>query len=88
MGSRRVSEVEPGSVHDLTAARIHALPVLYRAAADDVRDDGAVLTRDGRLFSQGRTRPGIDVSSQMAQPGGRPALLTSGPGVPPSQVVR
>jgi hypothetical protein len=24
---------EPGSVHDLTAARIHALPALYRAAA-------------------------------------------------------
>jgi hypothetical protein len=29
----RVSEVEPGSVHDITAARIHALPALYRAAA-------------------------------------------------------
>jgi DDE superfamily endonuclease len=28
-----VSEVEPGSVHDLTAARIHALPALYHAAA-------------------------------------------------------
>jgi len=28
-----VSEVEPGSVHDLTAARIHALPALYQAAA-------------------------------------------------------
>jgi hypothetical protein len=28
-----VSEAEPGSVHDLTAARIHALPALYRAAA-------------------------------------------------------
>ena len=28
-----VSEVEPGSVHDLTAARILALPALYRAAA-------------------------------------------------------
>ena len=27
------SDVEPGSVHDLTAARIHALPALYRAAA-------------------------------------------------------
>jgi hypothetical protein len=26
--------VEPGSVHDLTAARIHALPALYHAAAD------------------------------------------------------
>ena len=28
-----VSPVEPGSVHDITAARIHALPALYRAAA-------------------------------------------------------
>src|SRR5215510_2920055 len=29
-----VSDVEPGSVHDLTAARIHALPALYHAAKD------------------------------------------------------
>ena len=28
-----VSPVEPGSVHDLTAARIHALPALYHATA-------------------------------------------------------
>jgi hypothetical protein len=28
-----VSDVEPGSVHDLTAARIHALAALYQAAA-------------------------------------------------------
>jgi hypothetical protein len=28
-----VSDVEPGSVHDLTAARAHAFPALYRAAA-------------------------------------------------------
>ena len=28
-----VSPAEPGSVHDLTAARWHALPALYRAAA-------------------------------------------------------
>jgi len=27
------SDVEPGSVHDITAARAHALPGLYRAAA-------------------------------------------------------
>ncbi len=31
-----VSGVEPGSVHDLTAARAHALPALYRAAAADL----------------------------------------------------
>jgi hypothetical protein len=29
-----VSPVEPGSVHDITAARAHALPALYRAAAN------------------------------------------------------
>lgn len=28
-----VSAAEPGSVHDITAARVHALPALYRAAA-------------------------------------------------------
>ncbi len=28
-----VGPAEPGSVHDLTAARLHALPALYRAAA-------------------------------------------------------
>jgi hypothetical protein len=28
-----VSPAEPGSVHDITAARIHALPPLYRSAA-------------------------------------------------------
>ena len=31
-----ISDVEPGSVHDITAARIHALPALYRAAAADL----------------------------------------------------
>ena len=41
-----VCDGEPGSVHDLTAARIHALPALYRAAADlpalaDLGYDGA-----------------------------------------------
>ncbi|MFE4416118.1 transposase family protein [Streptomyces sp. NPDC056821] len=29
-----VSEVEPGSTPDITAARIHVLPALYRAAAE------------------------------------------------------
>lgn len=31
-----ISDVEPGSVHDLTAARARALPALYRAAAADL----------------------------------------------------
>jgi hypothetical protein len=28
-----ISPAEPGSVHDITAARLHALPALYQAAA-------------------------------------------------------
>jgi hypothetical protein len=32
-----VSEVEPGSVHDIAAARAHALPALYHAAATGLR---------------------------------------------------
>jgi DDE superfamily endonuclease len=32
----RVCDVEPGPVHDITAARIHALPALYRAAAHEL----------------------------------------------------
>jgi hypothetical protein len=31
-----ISKAEPGSVHDITAARTHALPALYRAAAADL----------------------------------------------------
>jgi hypothetical protein len=31
-----VSDAEPGSVHDITAARIHALPALYWAATADL----------------------------------------------------
>ena len=31
-----VSDAEPGSVHDITAARLHALPGLYWAAAADL----------------------------------------------------
>ncbi len=44
-----VSPAEPGSVHDLTAARVYALPALYRAAATnlptlaDLGYDGAGL---------------------------------------------
>jgi hypothetical protein len=31
-----VSPAEPGSAHDITAARVHALPALYQAAAADL----------------------------------------------------
>jgi hypothetical protein len=43
------SEAEPGSLHDITAARIHALPALYRARE---RPD-----RPGRSRLRGRARP-------------------------------
>ena len=39
------SEVEPGSTHDITAARAHCLGALYRAAADGV----PTLTDKARL---------------------------------------
>jgi hypothetical protein len=29
-----VSQAEPGSVHDMTAARIHALPALYHGVEE------------------------------------------------------
>jgi hypothetical protein len=71
-----VSPVEPGSVHDITAARVHALPALYRAAADlptlaDLGYDGAGIgihlpvrqPADGReLDTNTRTRNAIQRS--------------------------
>lgn len=33
----RASQAEPGHVRDITAARVHALPALYRAAASECR---------------------------------------------------
>jgi DDE superfamily endonuclease len=57
-----VSDVEPGSVHDLTAARAHALPALYHAAATglpplaDPGYDGAHRHPDSRQTT--RRRPG------------------------------
>jgi hypothetical protein len=51
-----VSPVEPGSVHDITAGRTHALPALYHAAADlptlaDLGYDGAALASTSRSNS-------------------------------------
>src|SRR6202050_913920 len=42
------SPAEPGSVHDITAARIHALPALYRAAAAGADPGYAVSAMPGR----------------------------------------
>lgn len=46
-----VSDAEPGSTHDITAARIHALPALYPAAAAGLRT----------LADKGYTGAGIGV---------------------------
>ena len=54
------SDAEPGSVHDLTAARIHALPALYRAAADGLP----------ALADPGYDGAGIGVLTPVKQPPG------------------
>jgi DDE superfamily endonuclease len=59
-----VSEVEPGSVHDLTAARIHALPALYRAAGHDLPT----------LADPGYDGAGIGIHIPVKQPGGNQEL--------------
>ena len=53
-----VSEAEPGSVHDITAARIHALPTLYWAAVADLPT----------LADPGYDGAGIGVHIQVKQP--------------------
>jgi hypothetical protein len=55
-----VSEVEPGSVHDITAARIHALPGLYWAAAADLPT----------LADPGYDGAGIGIHIPVRQPAG------------------
>jgi hypothetical protein len=55
-----VSPVEPGSVHDITAARIHALPGLYWAAAADLPT----------LADPGYDGAGIGIHIPVRQPAG------------------
>jgi DDE superfamily endonuclease len=55
-----VSGAEPGSVHDLTAARIHALPALYQAAAADLPT----------LADPGYNGAGIGIHMPVKQPAG------------------
>jgi hypothetical protein len=72
-----VSEVEPGSVHDITAARIHALPVLYPCCSvgtacpgrPRLRRRGHRHPRPGQAASSGRD---LDISTRT-----RNALLRS-----------
>jgi DDE superfamily endonuclease len=53
-----VSDAEPGSVHDITAARLHALPALYLAAAHGLP----------ALADPGYDGPGIGICIPVRQP--------------------
>jgi DDE superfamily endonuclease len=59
-----LSAVEPGSTHDLAAARVHVLPALYPAAAS-----GLPTLADG-----GYTGAGIGIHVPTRQPGGTQIL--------------
>lgn len=56
-----VSDVEPGSTHDITAARIHVLPALYKAAANGLPT----------LADSGYEGAGIGVHVPVKRPTGR-----------------
>ncbi|MFD5055691.1 transposase family protein [Streptomyces tendae] len=56
-----VSDAEPGSTPDITAARIHALPALYKAAADGLPT----------LAGKGYTGTGIGILVPVRRPKGQ-----------------
>jgi len=68
-----VSEVEPGSVHDISAARIHVLPALYRAAAAGLltlADPGTTALASG------------STSRSSSHPAGRNSISIPAPATP------
>jgi len=56
-----VSDIEPGSTPDITAARLHALPALYRAAANGLPT----------LADKGYIGAGIGILVPVRRPKGR-----------------
>nr|WP_169745202.1 transposase family protein [Streptomyces megasporus] len=62
----RVSDVEPGSVHDLRAARIHALPALYAAARAGLPTLADVGYTGAGIGVHTPFRPHPDISSPLA----------------------
>jgi hypothetical protein len=67
-----VSDVEPGSTPDITAARIHALPTLYKAAADGLptlADKGYIGARIGIVVPvrrpKGKSEQALHVDTRM-----------------------
>ena len=88
------SQAEPGHVHDITAARVHALPALYRAAAlgmptlADSGYEGAGIGIHVPVKSPGEvssshptTRPGIPccAASVSRENAGSPCSPSAGP---------
>jgi hypothetical protein len=82
-----VSEAEPGSVHDITAARALALPPLYRAAATGLptlADPGYEGAGIGILIPA-RQPPGVqdlDINSRTAMPSSVPCAASGNAGSP------
>ena len=68
------SQAEPGHVHDITAARVHALPALYRAAALGMP----------ALADSGYEGAGIGIHVPVKSPGRKPGARhpTPAPGTP------
>jgi DDE superfamily endonuclease len=70
-----ISPVEPGSVHDITAARTHALPALYRAAATGLPT----------LADPGMTAPALaSISRPNSPPAGGNSISAPVPATPSS----
>ena len=66
-------QAEPGHVHDITAARVHALPALYRAASLGMPT----------LADSGYEGAGIGIHVPVKSPGGNHELApTTRPGTP------
>ncbi|WP_162465611.1 transposase family protein [Streptomyces taklimakanensis] len=61
-----VSDVEPGSVHDLHAARIHALPALYAAARAGLPALADVGYTGAGIGVHTPVRPHPDIASPLA----------------------
>jgi hypothetical protein len=62
-----VSDVEPGSFHDLRAARLHALPALYKAARDGLPTLADVGYTGAGIGVHTPFRPHPDIPSPLAR---------------------
>jgi DDE superfamily endonuclease len=82
-----ISDAEPGSVHDLTAARIHALPALYQAAAaklPTLADPGYEGAGIGILIPVKQPPGGreLDIDTRTAMPSSGPCAALANAGSP------